>query len=71
MSKPRLEDLTCPRCGHRGSFHIDVTATAFVDAHGAYVENGDYYWDAASLCTCLGCQRESRAAAFVTGDERS
>ena len=53
MTKPRFQDLACPRCGHRSDFHIDVTATAYVDASGPTVES-DYHWDGRSCCTCLG-----------------
>ena len=55
MTTPHLEDLACPRCGHRGSFRIDVTATAFVDAGGSYVDGGDYHGTSTSCCTGLGC----------------
>jgi transcription elongation factor Elf1 len=65
MTRLLFEELTCPRCGHRGSYRIDVTATAFVDAGGSYVEGGDYHWDARSRCTCLGCGHEAPAGDFV------
>ena len=68
MTKPRSQDLACPHCGHRSDFHIDVTATAYVDASGPTVE-GDYYWDGSSCCTCLGCGFEANAAEFVNTEE--
>jgi hypothetical protein len=68
MTEPRIQDLACPQCGHRSDFHIDVTATAYVDASGPTVD-GDYYWDGASCCTCLGCGFESCAGDFVKADE--
>lgn len=64
MMQPRFEDLTCPQCGHRNAFHIDVTATAYVDASGPCVES-DYYWDATSGCACLDCHFEGSVADFV------
>jgi hypothetical protein len=64
MMRPRFQDLACPQCGHRGDFHIDVTATAYVDANGPTVE-GDYHWDGKSCCTCLGCGFEASAAEFT------
>lgn len=64
MTRPQLDDLTCPQCRHRGSFHIDVTATAYVDAAGPCVES-DYYWDAASGCVCLACFHEANVADFT------
>lgn len=65
MTCPHLDDLTCPQCRHRGSFHIDVTATAYVDAAGPCVES-DYYWDATSRCACLSCHFEAPTSEFVT-----
>lgn len=64
MSQPRFEDLACPQCGHRGSFHIDVIATAYVDASGPCVES-DHYWDEDFGCVCLACFHEARAGDFV------
>lgn len=64
MTRPCFEDLTCPSCGHTGSFHIDITATAYVDASGPCVES-DYYWDEASGCACLRCFHEARTGDFV------
>lgn len=65
MKRHRFQDLACPRCGHRSDFHIDITATAYVDASGPTVES-DYYWDGKSCCTCLGCGFEANAADFAT-----
>jgi hypothetical protein len=65
MMRPRFQDLACPRCGHRGDFHIDVTATAYIDASGPTVE-GDYYWDGTSCSTCLACGFEASAAEFAS-----
>lgn len=64
MRRLLIDELTCPRCGHRGSFHIDITATAYVDAGGPSVES-DYYWDADSCCACLRCCHEASAGAFA------
>lgn len=64
MTTLRIQHLACPRCGYRGSFHIDVTATAFVDDGGASVES-DYHWDAASCCACLACHHEATAGDFA------
>lgn len=64
MSRLLLDELTCPRCGHRGCFHIDITATAYVDASGPSVES-DYYWDADSVCACVKCRHEDSAGAFA------
>ena len=64
MSRLSLDELACPRCGHRGSFHIDITATAYVDASGPCVES-DYYWDADSVCACVKCRHEDSAGAFA------
>lgn len=64
MRRLLIDELTCPRCGHRGSFHIDITATAYVDARGPSVES-DYYWDADSCCACLRCSHEASAGAFA------
>ena len=68
MNRPRFEDLACPRCGQREQFHVDVTATAFLDGSGPSVE-GDYYWDRASGCACLRCQMEGRIADFLKPTE--
>ena len=64
MKRPRFQDLACPQCGHRRDFHIDVTATAYVDASGPTVES-DYYWDEGSDCSCLGCYFGGSVADFV------
>jgi len=64
MKRLLIDELTCPQCGHRGSFHIDITATAYVDASGPRVES-DYYWDADSGCACLRCNHDARAGDFV------
>ena len=64
MSRPRFEDLACPRCGHGDNFHVDVTATAYLDAAGPTVES-DYYWDERSDCSCLGCYFGGSVADFV------
>lgn len=64
MSRLLLDELTCPRCGHRGSFHIDITATAYIEASGSCVESV-YYWDANSSCTCVTCRHEDRAGTFA------
>jgi len=64
MRRLLIDELTCPRCGHRGSFHIDVMATAHVDAGGPCVES-DYYWDSDSGCACLTCNYEASAGAFA------
>jgi hypothetical protein len=64
MTRPRFQDLACPRCGHRGDFHIDITATAYVDASGPTVES-DYYWDEGSDCSCLECYFGGSVADFV------
>jgi hypothetical protein len=63
MTTLAFQDLACPRCGHSGSFHIDVVATAFVDACGACVES-DYYWDGDSSCACLRCSHEALVSDF-------
>ena len=68
MSRPRFEDLACPRCGQSGGFHVDVTAVAYLDASGPSVE-GDYYWDDKSECVCVQCQEEGRVADFVKPTE--
>ena len=68
MTEPRIQDLACPQCGHRDDFHIDVTATAYVDDSGPTVE-GDCYWDGTSCCTCLGCGFKSCAGDFAKADE--
>ena len=39
MRRPRFEDLACPRCGHHDDFHVDVIATAYLDASGPTVES--------------------------------
>lgn len=70
MSRPRFEDLTCPRCGHRHDFHVDITATAYLDSCGPSVE-GDYYWDKTSDCSCLGCYYGGSVADFVRVDATS
>ncbi len=70
MTRLLLSDLACPRCGHRDSFHIDVTATAYVDASGPSVES-DYYWDAASGCVCLACFHDAPAGDFAGKAVRS
>jgi len=64
MTTLRFEDLACPKCGHNKNFHVDVTATAFLDASGPSVA-GDYCWDSHSCCTCLGCGFEANASEFV------
>ena len=64
MSRPRFEDLACPRCGQSNGFHVDVTAVAYLDASGPSVES-DYYWDDNSECVCVQCQNEGRVADFV------
>ena len=64
MSRPRFEDLACPRCGQSGGFHVDVTAVAYLDASGPSVES-DYYWDDNSECVCVQCQNEGRVVDFV------
>lgn len=64
MRRLLIDELTCPRCGHRGSFHIDIIATAYVDAGGPCVES-DYYWDPHSACTCRKCCHEDSAGAFA------
>ena len=70
MSRPRFEDLACPRCGQREQFHVDVTAVAYLNAGGPSVE-GDYYWDDTSECVCVQCQQEGRVADFVKATEVS
>lgn len=70
MTALLLSELACPCCGHRGSFHIDVTATAYVDASGPSVE-GDYYWNAASGCACLACHHDATAGDFAGKAVRS
>ena len=57
--------VACPRCGHRADFHVDITATAFLDASGPTVES-DYYWDEGSDCSCLGCYFGGNVADFVS-----
>ena len=64
MRRPRFEDLVCPRCGHRDDFHVDVTATAYLDASGPTVES-DYFWDEASGCVCLSCHYDGSVADYV------
>ena len=64
MSRPRFEDLACPRCGQREHFHVDVTATAYLDECGPSVAS-DYYWDDNSECACLDCHMEGNIAGFV------
>ena len=64
MKRLLIDELTCPRCGHRGSFHIDITATAYVDDCGTCVES-NYYWDSDSGCVCLTCFYEASAGAFA------
>ena len=64
MSRPRFEDLACPRCGQKEQFHVDVTATAYLDACGPCVES-DYYWDSGSCITCLDCNCEGSVSDFV------
>lgn len=64
MRRLLIDELTCPRCGHRGSFHIDIIATAYVDDSGPCVES-DYYWDSDSGCACLTCNYEASAGAFA------
>lgn len=68
MRRPRFEDLVCPRCGHRDDFHVDVTATAYLDASGPTVES-DYFWDEASGCVCLSCHYDDRVAEFTKAAE--
>lgn len=70
MTRPRFEDLACPRCGHRNDFHVDITATAYLDSGGPTVES-DYYWDEASDCSCLGCYFGGIVADFVHGNATS
>ena len=64
MSTVRFQELACPRCGHRDAFHVDVMATAYLDASGPSVES-DYYWDETSGCACLGCFFEGTIAGFM------
>lgn len=64
MTRPHVDELACPRCGHVGSFHIEVTATAYVDASGPCVES-DYFWNRDSGCVCLTCFHDARAGDFV------
>jgi hypothetical protein len=68
MTTLRFQDLACPNCGHHENFHVDVTATAYLDDRGTTVES-DYYWDGNSICTCLGCHFEANAAAFAKRQE--
>lgn len=70
MTRPRFEDLACPRCGHRDDFHVDITATAYLDSCGPTVES-DYYWDQTSDCSCLGCYFGGIVADFVRGTAAS
>ena len=65
MMTPRFQDLACPRCGHRDDFHVDVMASAYLDADGPMVES-DYFWDESSGCTCRGCYFGGSVADFVT-----
>ena len=64
MSRPRFEDLACPRCGQREQFHVDVTATAYLDESGPSVE-GEYDWDSESYIACLDCNLEGIVAQFL------
>ena len=64
MSKPRFEDLACPRCGQSDAFHVDITAVAYLDCGGPSVED-EYHWDDSSDCACLQCQMEGKVADFV------
>lgn len=64
MRRPRFEDLACPRCGHRHDFHVDVTATAYLDASGPTVES-DYLWAESSGCVCLSCHYDGSVADYV------
>lgn len=65
MSTIAFSDLVCPRCGHHTDFHVDVSATAYLDARGPAVES-EYFWDDRSCCTCLACNFESCVGDFVT-----
>jgi len=64
MSRVSFHDLACPKCGQREEFHVDITATAYLDASGPTVES-DYHWDEASGCTCLNCHFDGCVADFV------
>jgi hypothetical protein len=68
MTTLRFEDLACPRCGHRKDFHIDVGASAYLDASVTCVES-DYYWNAESVCTCIACEYEAPAGDFAKATE--
>ena len=64
MRTLRFQDLACPNCGQRESFHVDVTATAYLDGSGLSVEGG-YCWNSDLCCTCLGCHFEASAGDFT------
>ena len=68
MTTLRFQDLACPKCGHHENFHVDVTATAYLDGSGLCVE-GDYCWNSDSCCTCLRCHFEASAGAFAKPEE--
>ena len=60
-----LEGVRCPECAYEDGFYIDARITVFVTDNGTEDQNGDYYWDNESACSCANCKHEATLKDFT------
>jgi hypothetical protein len=59
--------MACPVCGHRGSFHVEVTEVLLMFADGVVLSDGNTdRWDNDSWCSCPACAHAARVMHFRT-----
>jgi hypothetical protein len=70
-AQPTLEDLRCPRCGHRGCFHIEVRQSLLLCADGIELPGTEgERWDDTSSCTCPICTHYGTVSQFRAAHEK-
>jgi hypothetical protein len=65
VSCPDIKELQCPKCGHDGSFLIEVSANVLMFADGVELHGDEgEQWNKTSSCVCPTCSHLGMAFQF-------
>ena len=65
--QPEAKELSCPSCGHKESFVVELAQHALLFSDGTILD-GDESWDDGSACWCHACRFAGTVRQFRTSN---
>jgi len=66
-----LENMACPKCGHKGSFYVEVSSVIlFFEDGDTVLDDTEEQWNDYSYCGCHACNHDGRVYQFRTDSQQ-